>query len=116
MRMMLGNFLVLTEDWCFVGRGETTHHRHQEHGHVEHGGDAQRDLLTRFSWDKEDTSCNQELFRIVKYSKVLQSQNVDENSRLNVIKQEELWFSPDKKEQSMSILEYCLIMKYKVLT
>ena len=88
---------VLTKDWCFVGRGEPTPYRHQEHSHVEHGGDAQGDLLTRFSWDKEDTSCNQELLRIDKYLKVLQSQNIDENSRLNVIKQEELWFSPDKK-------------------
>ena len=36
--------VVDTEDGCLVCWRDTAGHRHQEHRHVQHGGDAQRHL------------------------------------------------------------------------
>ena len=38
--------VVHAQDGGLVGGGQAAHHRHQEHRHVQHGGDAQRDLLS----------------------------------------------------------------------
>ena len=45
-------------------------YRHEEDCHVEHGGDAERDFLTRLSRDEEDEK----------------SEDIDEDAGLNVVK------------------------------
>ena len=52
---------LLTDDGGLVGGGEALHDRHQEHRHVEHRGDAQRDLLPRLRGDQEHEPSQQPL-------------------------------------------------------
>ena len=52
---------LLTDDGGLVGGGEALHDGHEEHRHVEHGGDPQRDLLPRLGRDQEHEPSQQPL-------------------------------------------------------
>ena len=87
----------LTEYGGLVCRGDAAGHRHQEHGHVQHGGDAQCNLLTGLSRNEKNKPDNENVDKHNDVVKNLQSQDVDEDRRLDVVEKEKLGSSPNDK-------------------
>ncbi len=61
LRCCLSQKNELTENGSLVCGRETRHDGHEEDGHVQHGGDAQGDLLTRLSRDQEHKPDNSKI-------------------------------------------------------
>ncbi len=45
--------MLLTDERCLIIGRQAGHDSHEEDSHVQHGGDAQRDLFTRLRRDQE---------------------------------------------------------------